>query len=274
MAFTASFASTSSLGSHCRSLQLHAQSIASGRNGSLHTPKGLSSRHVAPAATTFARASVPEIIASTAAAASAATHVDKAALRDDSVYRYQYLSEFMGFSEEDIALIKSSAPLLGPLVPGLVEAVYEKLLSFDATKSYFVPPEGPEGLDGAAEAFAKVIAYRKAMLNSYLTKLVTADYDGDFVAYIDRVGKVHTHSAGDRRVEVELVHVSALFGFVHDALISTFAVSAPPFPSGQAVDPAVLDEGKKWALVRAFSKLLWIQSDFFTRWYTRNDHDD
>lgn len=54
-------------------------------------------------------------------------------------YRFQYLAEFMGFSEEDIKVIHGGAALLAPLVPSLVDAVYAKLHSYDATWRHFVP---------------------------------------------------------------------------------------------------------------------------------------
>src|SRR5262245_42603636 len=73
-------------------------------------------------------------------------HTDASRLELDLAYRFQYLTEFMGFTPEDIETIHASAPLLAPLVPGLVDAVYDKLFSFDSTKRHFVPKQfGYEG---------------------------------------------------------------------------------------------------------------------------------
>ena len=65
--------------------------------------------------------------------------IDETRLETDTQYRYEYLARFMGFGPEDAALIQASAPMLGPLIPLLVEKTYERLLSYDATARHFVP---------------------------------------------------------------------------------------------------------------------------------------
>src|SRR5438128_1025323 len=71
-------------------------------------------------------------------------------LESDLEYRFGYLTEFMGFDEEDVAAIHAAAPHLAPLVPALVDAVYDKLFSYDATKRHFVPRQS--GYTGATPA--------------------------------------------------------------------------------------------------------------------------
>lgn len=65
--------------------------------------------------------------------------IDEPRLESDLSYRFQYLAEFMGFSEEGIQVIHGGAALLAPLVPALVDAVYVRLHSYDATWRHFVP---------------------------------------------------------------------------------------------------------------------------------------
>ena len=60
-------------------------------------------------------------------------HIDEPRLEEDLAYRFAYLTDFMGFTPEDIAAIRGLAPQLAPLVPALVDAVYEKLFTYDAT---------------------------------------------------------------------------------------------------------------------------------------------
>ena len=72
--------------------------------------------------------------------------IDERQLESDLAYRFGYLTEFMGFGEDDIAAIHGAAEHLAPLVPALVDAVYGKLFSYDATKRHFVPRQsGYEG---------------------------------------------------------------------------------------------------------------------------------
>ena len=186
-------------------------------------------------------------------------HIDEARLEADSAYRVGYLGEFMGFGGEDIQAIHGAAAGLGPVVPALVDAVYEKLFSYDATKRHFVPRQS--GYSGPVPASTEslqmdhaMIQFRKNHLARYLTALVTRPYDNKMIGYLDMVGKVHTPKAGSPELDVPLVQMNALMGFVADALIGTI------FSLG-------LDRETEVRTVRAFNKLLWLQNDLIARHY-------
>lgn len=185
--------------------------------------------------------------------------IDEPRLETDLEYRFNYLCDFIGFGEADIKVIHSAAPLLAPLVPALVDAVYNKLISYDATWRHFVPrQDGYEGETPTSVATLTMdhpqIQFRKQHLARYLEKVVTAPYDGKLVAYFDFVGKMHTPKAGSAHINVPLVQMNALMGFVADAVNTTIL--------GFDI-PADL----KTAAIRAFSKLLWIQNDLIVRHY-------
>jgi len=187
-------------------------------------------------------------------------HIDEARLEQDLGYRYRYLVDFIGFTAEDEAVIHNAAVHLAPLVPGLVDAVYHKLIQQDATWRHFLPRQ--HGYQGPIPTSLQdltmdhpQIAYRKQHLARYLTSLVTRPYDGKMVEYLDMVGKIHTRKAGNREIHVPLAQMNALMGFVADALTATV------FGLG-------LDRDTEQRLVRAFQKLLWIQNDLIQRHYT------
>jgi hypothetical protein len=73
-------------------------------------------------------------------------HVETQRLYTDPVYRFEYLSKFAGFGQEDIDAIHNSAAAVAPLVPAIVDAVYEKLFLFDSTKAVFL--QRNEGFSG------------------------------------------------------------------------------------------------------------------------------
>jgi hypothetical protein len=180
-------------------------------------------------------------------------------LESDLGYRFQYLAEFMGFGEADVAAIHAAAEKLAPLVPALVDAVYVKLFSYDATKRHFVPRQaGYEGPVPASLAALTpdhpMIAFRKQHLGRYLATLVTKPYDAKMVNYLDFVGKIHTPKAGNKELDVPLVQMNALMGFVADALTATILGLG-------------LDHETEVKTVRAFQKLLWLQNDLITRLY-------
>jgi hypothetical protein len=186
-------------------------------------------------------------------------HIDEARLESETAYRFGYVSEFIGLSEEDIAVIHGAAPLLAPQVPVLVDAVYDKLSGYDCTWRHFVPRQS--GYEGDVPLSVETltldheqITFRKHHLSRYLERLVTAPYDAKMVLYLDTVGKMHTPKAGSQHLNVPLVQMNALMGFVHDAINATIlSFDIPAEAKGNAI--------------RAFSKLLWIQNDLITRHY-------
>jgi hypothetical protein len=185
--------------------------------------------------------------------------IDESRLETDVVYRVTYLSEFMGFTDSDIKSIHDAAVRLAPVVPALVDAVYDKLFHFDATKRHFVPQQS--GYDGALPASVEslqmdheMIEFRKQHLGRYLTRLVTSAYDAKMLQYLDMVGKIHTPHAGSAQLDVPLVQMNALMGFVSDALTATILGFGLP----REIEAQTL---------RAFNKLLWIQNDLINRHY-------
>ena len=186
-------------------------------------------------------------------------HIDEARLETDLQYRFEYLAEFMGFGAEDVEIIHGAAPLLAPLVPALVDAVYNKLHSYDATWRHFVPRQAgyegeiPQNLEELTMDHPQ-ITFRKHHLGRYLQRLVTTPYDAKMVQYLDMVGKIHTPAAGSDGINVPLVQMNALLGFVADAVNATILGFDLP------------DDAKAKA-IRAFSKLLWLQNDLINRHY-------
>jgi hypothetical protein len=191
--------------------------------------------------------------------ATSVKHIDESRLEKDLAYRFEYLCEFMGFGEKDIKTILGAAPLLAPIVPALVDAVYEKLFSYDATKRHFMVRQ--DGYNGAVPADLdaithdhELIKFRKSHLAKYLAKLVTGPYDAEMVKYLDLVGMIHTPKAGNKDLNVPLVQMNALMGFVADAVNSTIiGLSVPQEAKNQAI--------------KSFTKLLWIQNDLINRHY-------
>ncbi len=185
--------------------------------------------------------------------------IDEQRLERDLAYRFGYVSEFIGFSADDVGVIHASAEKLAPIVPALVDAVYVKLFEYDCTKRHFVPKqfgyEGPtpESLESLTLDHEQ-IKFRKQHLGNYLVKLVTAPYDEKLLAYLDMVGKIHTPKYGSKQIDVPLVQMETLMGFVADALTATI------FSLG-------LDAETTQKAVRAFQKLLWIQNDLIVRHY-------
>ncbi|KAJ1503673.1 hypothetical protein HMI54_007869 [Coelomomyces lativittatus] len=99
------------------------------------------------------------------------------------------------------------------------------------------------------------------MLSRYLSKLVTSEFTSAFVNYLDWVAMIHTQNKNkSSSINVEYIHINALLGYVQGILI------------GAICDFPVSDASKK-AMLMAFNKLIWIQNDFFTQYYTYDGTD-
>lgn len=52
--------------------------------------------------------------------------------------RISYLTSFLSLTPSDTEALLASAPLIAPLIPTILDAVYRKLLSYDITAQAFV----------------------------------------------------------------------------------------------------------------------------------------
>jgi hypothetical protein len=80
----------------------------------------------------------------------------------------------------------------------------------------------------------------------------------EFWEYLDKVGMMHVGQGRVHPLHVEYVHIGVTLSFVQDIL--TEAVLSHP----------KLKMDRKIALVKALSKVIWIQNDLFAKWYVRD----
>lgn len=95
-------------------------------------------------------------------------------------------------------------------------------------------------------------------LRGYLNKLCSDPTKMEFWEYLDKVGMMHVGQGRAHPLHVEYVHIGVTLSFVQD--IITEAVLSHPR----------LKMDRKIALVKALSKVIWIQNDLFAKWYVRD----
>ncbi|MBL4885367.1 MAG: protoglobin family protein [Planctomycetaceae bacterium] len=185
--------------------------------------------------------------------------IDESQLEEDPVYRYQYLAEFIGFGDEDVAAIRSVIGQFAPKIPQIVDTTYEKMLQYDATARHFLPRQ--HGFEGEpAKSLADLdmndpqIKFRKEHLQRYLMNLMGHSYNDKLAKYLNITGKIHTPKTGSKLIDVPLVQMNALMGLLSDILYQT-------------IHEFGLEAEKEFQVQRAFQKLLWIQNDFINRHY-------
>lgn len=66
-------------------------------------------------------------------------HISASTLNDSLPDRIAYLSSFLDLTSADSEALNAAAPLIAPLIPTVLDAVYTKLLSYDITAQAFVP---------------------------------------------------------------------------------------------------------------------------------------
>jgi len=186
-------------------------------------------------------------------------HIDERELEANPKYRFEYLAEFIGFTPDDAASVLALGPHLGPMIPEIVERTYERLLAYDATARHFVSRQS--GFDGPVpENLADLgtdhpqIRFRKEHLSRYFMQVLGRTCDTKLAPYFDMVGKIHTSKAGSPEIDVPLVQMNALMGFLSDLVMEMIAGLS-------------LDAETALRASRAFNKLLWIQNDSITRQY-------
>ncbi|CAE6442358.1 unnamed protein product, partial [Rhizoctonia solani] len=194
-------------------------------------------------------------------------HVDAKVIESDLQARVDYLTKFIEFGPNDVEALNNAAPIVKPLVGAAVDAVYEKLFSFDITRVTFMTRH--TGFTGkVAQKLEDInheseqIKFRKDFLKIWVVKIFTADYnDPKTYEYLDRVGVMHTGKAGFKHREkkdplfVDYAHCAILLGYVQSMLTSAV----------MARDD--LPEEVKTATLLAINKIMWIQNDLFARHY-------
>ncbi|KAF2833795.1 hypothetical protein CC86DRAFT_442157 [Ophiobolus disseminans] len=187
-------------------------------------------------------------------------HIDRKELYTNLEIRIQYLHSFLDFSSRDIEALITGAKYIRALIPAVVNIVYKKLLQYDITARAFetrsTSYEGP--VDPNLSESSPQIMHRKMFLRGYLNKLCSDPSKMEFWQYLDKVGMMHVGQGRAHPLHVEYVHIGVTLSFVQDIL--TEAVLSHPR----------LKMDRKIALVKALSKVIWIQNDLFAKWYVRD----
>ncbi|CAF3513708.1 unnamed protein product [Rotaria sp. Silwood1] len=198
-----------------------------------------------------------------------AGHIDKTLLDTDLRYRFDYVSKFLNFTANDIAILNTFSQIAHPLIPSWVEGSYQKLLESDITTQYFLTKN--YGFEGTMTTDATQVTvkseqmiFRINHMRKYLSRILRQRIWNDaFLDFLSNVGKMHTNMAGARSINVDYIHINALFGHLQNVLIDAVL-------SNDEIDAAT-----KKATLLALNKLFWIQNDLFVMHYiaeSKNGH--
>jgi hypothetical protein len=91
--------------------------------------------------------------ASSSPVASVMQEVDEQLLRISLDARVAYLTDFIGFTTADAAVLTAVAPLVHDLIPAVVDSMYTKLFEFDITKRVFMSRNAVRASTGVTQPF-------------------------------------------------------------------------------------------------------------------------
>lgn len=130
-----------------------------------------------------------------------------------------------GITAEDEELVRWSAEYLGPLLPGLLDELYDHLLSVPETAVFFEDQD---------------IGHRKEALVAWAERTIEGPHDEKFWKYLSQVGRVHL------RYGIPVYQVVHLMGWLQGRVTAALLASDRPEKDREAV---------------AWSKLLTAQLD-------------
>lgn len=172
--------------------------------------------------------------------------VPLAALSDSPAARFEFLAEFTGFRPQDWTLIADSIGVVGPVLPSILDALYDHLLSFDDTRKIFLGARG--------EIDPHYMAERKEHLTTWVLRIADGGTNpAELAEYLSQVGRRHTGVAGEPGREVPPRYLVALTSFIQTALLSTLWAELPN------------DGAKAVRMGLAWNKLLMIQLELFLK---------
>lgn len=104
--------------------------------------------------------------------------------------RMQQMADFMGFSEEDLQLVRASGPILLDRADELTSAVYDHFLQFPQTARFFLTPDG--------EIDETRLDRRKHSLARWLRHSIDFRLDEQFPVFLLAMGVVHSNPSLER----------------------------------------------------------------------------
>ncbi|HLG13671.1 MAG TPA: protoglobin family protein [Blastocatellia bacterium] len=171
--------------------------------------------------------------------------IDVRGIQSEPEKRLSFLTDFVGFTEDDWKALGESVEVLGPRLPGILDALYDHLLNYDDTRKVFLGPRG--------EVDPNYIAIRKEHLTSWLLTTVGGSDRRALANYIMATGRRHTGVEGEPERVVPPRYMVALTSFVQTAILSNLFDLLPNEP----------DKLRRIGL--AWNKMMLIQLEMFLK---------
>jgi nitrite reductase/ring-hydroxylating ferredoxin subunit len=129
---------------------------------------------------------------------------------EDSWTYFKYMTEFVGFTEEDAQAIHDSGLIIEKHLPHIVAEFYAHILRYPPTRKFFLKKDG--SID------QEYTQLRMHHLTNFWRRTANGKYDEDYARYIDYVGRAHTSYGADPKIYIAERYVIGQVGFIQHAI--------------------------------------------------------
>lgn len=123
---------------------------------------------------------------------------------------WQFMAEFVGFSEEHAAAIRETRFIIEKYIPSIVADFYVQLLRYPETRKHF------QRRDGTIDQ--EYVERRMSHQASFWRRAASGEYSEDFARFLDYVGRAHTSRGADPRIYIPERYVMGMVGFVQQRI--------------------------------------------------------
>lgn len=128
----------------------------------------------------------------------------------DSGRYFRHMADFVGFKEEDAAVIRETRFIIEKNLPAMIGEFYAQLLRYPPTRKYFIKKDGT--ID------QEYLALRMHHQNTFWRRTSSGEFDEDYAQFVDYVGKAHTSHGADPRIYIPERYVIGMVGFMQHAI--------------------------------------------------------
>ncbi len=128
----------------------------------------------------------------------------------DSEQYFQYMAQFVDFTEADAETIKQTKPIIEKHLPELVSKFYSHLLRHPPTRRFFLKKDG--SID------QPYVELRMRHLTNFWLHAASGVYKDGFAGYVDYVGRAHTSRGADPHIYIAERYVIGQVGFMQHAI--------------------------------------------------------
>jgi nitrite reductase/ring-hydroxylating ferredoxin subunit/hemoglobin-like flavoprotein len=166
----------------------------------------------------------------------------------DSERYFQYVAQFVDFTEADAETIKQTKPIIEKHLPELVSKFYSHLLRHPPTRRFFLKKDG--SID------QPYVELRMRHLTSFWLHAASGVYNDGFAGYVDYVGRAHTSHGADPRIYIAERYVIGQVGFMQHAI-------------SEAISQELrhVDEAFEIRAIEAWDKLMMVILEMLSRAY-------